>query len=98
MPCTYDGLGPSSSQACNHGPELDKLTRMLCSTLGALSDCSCGTLDILDAETKEWWAKHEEKDHMERMQKEREEREAQAREVALAKLTPHEKILLGLKR
>lgn len=87
---------PRSSDRYHDDCAMDKMTRMLCSTLG-LVEIAVATkgqtfvLDNLTKETTHWWEAHKELDRQRRM-----EEQLRAKEIALAKLTYEERKLLGL--
>jgi len=88
---------------CESGPsydpsgDLDKVTRILCGVLRKLSDYEISPNKLLDAEGQEWWQEHQAQDaRREAAERAAQERE-QRRQDALAKLSPEEKSLLGLR-
>ena len=79
--------------------EADKLARIACKAMDALTDM--GKEDFLllkDDEVREWWQAHREADRKAREAEEAKQAKAEAKARVLAKLTDEEKILLGLKK
>jgi cytosine/adenosine deaminase-related metal-dependent hydrolase len=77
----------------------DKLARIACKAMTEL--VKQGTADFLvirDDEVREWWEKHQEADRKAQEAKAEKARLAKAKKDALAKLTPEEKKILGLKK
>lgn len=83
--------------------DADRLAQLLCSTLAHLEDFvfhqGCGqVLQALPQDVREWWAEHKRRDDERKAQEARDAEADRARESAKAKLTPHERALLGLDR
>jgi hypothetical protein len=55
-------------------------------------------LILRDDEVRDWWEAHQEADRKAREARERKAHDAQVRKEALAKLTPEEKKILGIKK
>ncbi len=93
MPCRYDDDVPNEIHELR--VKLDKLTNMLCSVLTILT--SRGDTYWLRGEVREWWAKHQAADRAREEKERTQKQEANDRAVALAKLSEHERNLLGIK-
>ena len=77
----------------------DKLARIACKAMTELTEQ--GKADFLlikDDEVREWWEAHQIADRQAREAREKKERENRIRQEALAKLTPEEKKILGIKK
>jgi hypothetical protein len=78
--------------------EADKLARIACRALEALTQA--GQADFLllkDDETREWWVAHQEADRKAREKEEARIRREELKAAALAKLTQEEREVLGIK-
>jgi hypothetical protein len=78
--------------------EADKLARIACRALEALTEA--GQADFLllkDDETREWWAAHQEADRKAREKEAARIRREELKAAALAKLTQEEREVLGIK-
>lgn len=100
MPCS-DG-GCDNNHVTELGQRLDKVTRLLCGLCKVINEA--GKVGINEAvfewmpELDAWWKNHQTEDRI-RLEREREERkEKQDTERALAKLSPRERRLLGIKK
>ncbi len=94
MPCTYDESIPDCESTKG---ELDKLTRMLCDVCAKLEANSPSTFrSRVSLETQEWWANHKETDRLRQLEEEKARAIISKRKLALKKLTPEEKRILGL--
>lgn len=90
MPCTCDGY-PEPEPDLHNGP----LAEMLCASMQEhekRGDMGCFTKEQL-----EWWEEHKKRDKARVEQDLAEARTEKARKKALAKLTPFERGLLGLR-
>ena len=77
----------------------DMLARIACKAMTELTEQ--GKADFLlikDDEVREWWEAHQIADRQAREAREKKERENRIRQEALAKLTPEEKKILGIKK
>lgn len=94
LPENWDG-GYHPKAYCKTGLEelRDEVTRELCRRLCLLSDDAVRELSL---ELQMWWRDHKKAD-ADRLERElAEKRDAAERQAAIAKLTPHERKLLGL--
>ena len=98
MPCmSYDDRPDYSAREWKN--KTDKLARIACKAMEEL--VKSGKADFLlikDDEVREWWDQHQEADRKAREAREQKERDARVRRGALAKLTPEEKKILGIKK
>lgn len=98
MPCmSYDDQPDYSVREWKN--KTDKLARIACKAMEEL--VKSGKADFLliaDDEVREWWNTHQEADRKAREAREKKEREERIRKEALAKLTPEEKKILGIKK
>jgi hypothetical protein len=77
----------------------DKLARIACKAMTELIEQGKADFLILrDDEVREWWEQHQEADRKAQEAKAEKARLAKAKKDALAKLTPEEKKILGLKK
>ena len=77
----------------------DKLARIACKAMEELvKQGKADFLLIKDDEVREWWNTHQEADRKAREAREKKEHENRIRKEALAKLTPEEKKILGIKK
>jgi hypothetical protein len=77
----------------------DKLARIACKAMTELVEQGKADFLILrDDEVRDWWEAHQEADRKAREARERKAHDAQVRKEALAKLTPEEKKILGIKK
>jgi hypothetical protein len=95
MPCS-DG-GPVYHDDPETKQRLDKVTRLLCGLCQSLKNQGLDDDIYTTPELGDWWDNHQEQDRvrLECERKEKEEKEAKLK--ALAKLSPRERRLLGLK-
>jgi hypothetical protein len=98
MPCmSYDDRPDYSDREWKN--KTDKLARIACKAMTELVEQGKADFLILrDDEVREWWEQHQEADRKAREARERKAREAKIRKDALAKLTPEEKKILGIKK
>lgn len=90
MPCTCDGY-PEPPRNDHNGPAADALCKVL------QDHEARGEMGCFDAPTLAWWKEHKKRD-LARVKKDLADAErANARSEALAKLTPFERQLLGVK-
>jgi hypothetical protein len=95
---TPDNIVKASKDVYGSGVELDDVVIMLCRILTNLN-LEQQEAVIYNARSKtsrrlaDWWEEHQKADT-----KRCEEEEAEERKVALAKLTPHEREILGLNK
>lgn len=76
----------------------NRLARIACKAMTALSkDGHADFLLLEDDEVREWWAKHQEADRKAREAEEEKQRLIKLKADALAKLSPEEKKVLGIK-
>jgi hypothetical protein len=98
MPCmSYDD--DPQANAREWKKKTDMLARIACKAMAELTEQ--GKADFLllrDDEVRVWWEAHQEADRQAREAREKKERENRIRQEALAKLTPEEKKILGIKR
>jgi predicted RNA-binding protein Jag len=92
MPCQDDGQGEYYARKERQATQvrLDRVTEMLCRL------CSQNA-DRLPGDINEWFRKHQEADRKRLAAELAAEVAAQKKAAALAKLTPEEKRMLGLK-
>ena len=102
MPCqSYDSIWASESsdvEVRKIKREADKLARIACRALEALTEA--GQADFLllkDDETREWWAAHQEADRKAREKEAARIRREELKAAALSKLTQEEREALGIK-
>lgn len=77
----------------------DKLARIACKAMTELVEQGKADFLILrDDEVREWWEAHQIADREAREAREKKERENRIRREALAKLTPEERKILGIKK
>lgn len=79
--------------------KFDMLSRIACKALTHIEESGDG-LEILilkDPELAKWWTAHKEADRREQERNRRDKEDKRIREEALAKLSPEEKKILGLK-
>ena len=77
----------------------DKLARIACKALTELVKSGYADFLVLkDDEVREWWEKHQEADRKAQEAKAEKARIAKIKKEALAKLTPEEKKILGIKK
>ena len=99
MPCrSYDD--DNSSYELDRVRKLnDKLARIACKALGELEKNGIEDLLLLeDDEVREWWKAHKEADAKAAAARAEKERIAKLRKDALAKLSPEERKVLGIKK
>ena len=98
MPCmSYDDRPDYSSRDWKN--KTDKLARIACKAMTELVEQGKADFLILrDDEVRDWWEQHQIADRQAREAREKKEREARIRKEALAKLTPEERKILGIKR
>lgn len=98
MPCmSYDDRPDYSNREWKS--KTDKLARIACKAMTELVEQGKADFLILrDDEVREWWEQHQEADRKAREERERREYEAQIRKEAIAKLTPEERKVLGIKK
>jgi hypothetical protein len=93
MPCRDDfGEAEAARQ------QIDRLhlaTRVACSACGLLEQI--GKLAHLPVESQNWWDKHKRADEARRRREEEEKRQEDRRREIIARLTPEERKLLGVK-
>lgn len=95
MPCRYYEPG-EEAEILNrqYKVKIDNLTRLLCEAMQII-EAHCEAARV-KAELVDWWERHKELDRQ-RIYAESMVAQAKAeKEAALAKLTPHERKLLGL--
>ena len=95
MPCS-DG-GPSYQENPETKDRLDKVTRLLCGLCRRLTNRGRAFHITDDAELAKWWAAHQEEDRRREERERKEREEAAAKRKALAKLSPRERRLLGIR-
>ena len=105
MPClSYDTEWVNTNPRRSHTEtalktECDRLARIACKAMTLLVEQGKADFLILrDDEVREWWEQHQEADRKAREEREKKDREAKIRKEALAKLTPEEKKILGIKK
>jgi uncharacterized membrane-anchored protein len=77
----------------------DKLARIACKAMSELVKSGYADFLVLkDDEVREWWEQHQAADLKAQNEKAEKDRLAKARKDALAKLTPEEKKILGIKK
>ncbi len=90
MPCNCDGM--DAHMATTYKQKADKLARLLCEMIPMIS----GT-DGCSLELRHWWEEHQAHDRrvaeQEKAEQDRKDRKAEA----LAKLTPADRRILGVK-
>ena len=98
MPCmSYDDR--PDYDARDWKKKTDKLARIACKAMTELVEQGKADFLILrDDEVREWWEQHQIADRQAREAREKKEREARIRKEALAKLTPEERKILGIKK
>lgn len=102
MPCqSYESSWASSSndrEIQKLKKEADKLARIACKALTTLEENQIEDLLLLkDDEVRTWWAQHKEDDRKAAEAAAEKRRIANMKKEALAKLSPEEKRVLGLK-
>ena len=77
----------------------DMLARIACKAMDQLENTTHGQFEELmqDEEVRTWWTAHKEADAKARLAREERARVHKLRNEALAKLTPEEKKILGVK-
>ena len=101
MPChdaySYFGDAGRESDALNEVRQrLDHITRLICSLCERLEGSGFNHLIYADPQLLAWWDKHQECDRRRKAEELAEEKRQQAKQRALAKLTPEERRLLNL--
>lgn len=98
MPCmSYDDRPDYSNKEWKN--KTDKLARIACKAMTELVEQGKADFLILrDEEVRDWWEQHQEADRKAREEREKKEREARIRKEALAKLTPEERKILGIRK
>lgn len=102
MPCT-DGRDNKTVTVSdpNDRKKINKLTRMLCSTLRTIEQMGTtlqpNPISKLGTEVNDWWKAHKIADKKRETAEKIERNRQQAKRRALKKLTLREKTLLGLK-
>ena len=77
----------------------DKLARIACKAMSELVKSGYADFLVLkDDEVRKWWEQHQAADLKAQNEKAEKDRLAKARKDALAKLTPEEKKILGIKK
>ncbi len=97
MPCS-DGGWPGDA-IVEHSQRADRLARMLCgvmTTLKAYHPVIVRELCAEDKELADWWKQHQEFDRRRIERENADKAKKQAKNAALAKLTPEERKALGL--
>lgn len=90
MPCYSEY---PSERDTRQSSEIDKLTRMLCSTLRLLDHRQ---VEMLNPETKRWWNKHQAWDKKRLAREAEAAKRLEAKKRGLKKLTDYERKALGL--
>lgn len=91
MPCTCDDY-PAPEPDIHNGPLADALCKVL------QDHAARGEMECFDAPTLAWWEEHKKRDRERVRQDIRAAAKRGQMEAALAKLTPFERELLGVKR
>lgn len=96
MPCDCSGMEAYSRRQVED--ELRTVTRLLCEvmTITTDEDTLMYLLNNVDG-LKGWWEEHQRKDKIRTDEEARQRRVAALKQSALAKLTPPERLALGLK-
>lgn len=89
MPCSCDGY-PAPEPDQHSGP----LAESLCKVLAEHE--ARGEMECFDAATLKWWEEHKARDRKRLLHDLQREKNAADRKAAIAKLSPHERRLLGL--
>lgn len=100
MPCSDGGWSRSvdDSEIRSLEKRNDKLARIACAAMTALEANGIEDFILLENdEVREWWAEHKEFDRKRREKEAERKRLAQIRQDALAKLSPEERKVLGIK-
>lgn len=98
---TPKAIKDAAADVYGDGIDLDKITRMLCKKLSTLNDKQLKKIvynakDKTSRKLADWWEEHQAADKK-RLKKElKDAKDKQARDKAIAKLTPRERDLLGL--
>lgn len=90
MPCTCEGY-PEPEPDLHNGP----LAEMLCKTMAEHEER--GEMSCFSEEQLAWWKEHKKRDKARLDQDMRRKRTEKAKNAALAKLTPYERKLLGVR-
>ena len=92
MPC-MDG-GPTREELERERADFETITRLACDRCQELE----GSGDPIPPWAASWWARHKVADARRARRQEAIQRDQEAREAALAKLTPQERAALGFRR
>ena len=102
MPCKdyedYDRYADYQKDIKALEKQNDRLARIACKAMTALSaDGHADFLLLKDEEVREWWVKHQEADRKAREAELEKQRLIKLKADALAKLSPEERKVLGIK-
>lgn len=98
MPCRDYESDNESWELAQLKKQADRLARIACKALTELENNGVVEAILLrDDEVATWWGQHKEADRKAEEERKRKAEEARAKKAALAKLTPEERRLLGIK-
>lgn len=92
MPCETRGYGPSEREL--HAMEA---TKLLCHLCGRLEKEDRADLITRDLSLDRWWKQHQAWDRERKASEDEATRKREAKDAALAKLTPDERRMLGVR-
>lgn len=99
---TPNAIKEAAEHVYGEGVDLNKVTAKLCGTLSKLTkkqekEIVYNARDKKARELADWWEEHQEEDKKRLQEEMKNKKDDAARKKAIAKLSPHERKLLGLK-
>lgn len=92
MPCRDPGYDPWERSRADV-QKIDKLTRLLCTTLGSMHSKD---INNLPKDVQNWWWEHQAADRRRQLREAEEREKKKKKSEALKKLSPEERKLLGI--